>query len=130
MGLIKEQTEWKELPEEKLLAIRAEAAEEYEELKAKGLKLDLSRGKPGADVLDLSNKMLDALDTYKTEDGTDIRNYGLVDGLPECKNFFFRSFGTAGGSNNRRRKQQPDAYVQYIRDDVSFWRRGSLFSLG
>jgi aspartate/methionine/tyrosine aminotransferase len=92
MGLTKEQTEWRELSGEQLLAIRAEAVEKYEGLKAKGLKLDLSRGKPGADVLDLSNKMLDALDTYKAGDGTDIRNYGLVDGLPECKSFFLFLF--------------------------------------
>jgi DNA-binding transcriptional MocR family regulator len=61
---------------------------EFEEYKARGLKLDLSRGKPSGDVLDLSNGMLDGLDTYLSEDGTDIRNYGVLAGLPECKRMF------------------------------------------
>ena len=79
---------WGDLPKEKLSEMKAEAMAEYEKMKAKGLKLDLSRGRPGTDVLDLSNDMLGALDTYKSEDGTDIRNYGVVDGLPECKRLF------------------------------------------
>ena len=90
---MRENTEWRELPAESLSAMRAEAANKYEELKAKGLKLDLSRGKPGSDVLDVSNAMLDALDTYKAEDGTDIRNYGVLDGLPECKALFSELLG-------------------------------------
>jgi DNA-binding transcriptional MocR family regulator len=65
----------------------------YEEFKAQGLKLDLSRGKPSGDVLDLSNGMLGALDTWKSEDGTDIRNYGVVAGLPECKRLFSELLG-------------------------------------
>ena len=88
-----EKSDWRELSEEQLLALRGEAAEQYEELKAKGLKLDLSRGKPGGDVLDLSNKMLDAVGTHKTADGTDIRNYGVVDGIPECKALFTELLG-------------------------------------
>ena len=79
---------WREMPDGQLGAMRAEAAEKYEQLKAAGLKLDLSRGKPGGDVLDLSNALLDGLDSWKAEDGTDIRNYGVLDGLPECKRLF------------------------------------------
>jgi len=84
---------WPELAEEKLRELREEAAAKYEALKAKGLKLDLSRGKPSSDVLDLSNGLLDGLDTYRSEDGTDIRNYGLLDGLPECKRLFSELLG-------------------------------------
>lgn len=79
---------WREMPESRLCAMRAEAAGKYEELKKKGLKLDLSRGKPSSDVLNLSNALLDGLDTYIAGNGTDIRNYGLLDGLPECKKLF------------------------------------------
>jgi DNA-binding transcriptional MocR family regulator len=68
---------------------------EYEEYKSQGLKLDLSRGKPSGDVLDLSNGLLDGLDTYLSEDGTDIRNYGVVAGLPECKRLFSELLGVA-----------------------------------
>jgi len=81
-------TKWRELTSEQLAAIREDAAEKYEVMKASGLKLDLSRGKPGPDVLDLSNGLLGGLDGYIAEDGTDIRNYGVLGGLPECKRLF------------------------------------------
>ncbi|MDR0356961.1 MAG: aminotransferase class I/II-fold pyridoxal phosphate-dependent enzyme [Clostridiales Family XIII bacterium] len=57
----------------------------YAELKERGPDLDLSRGKPPTDVLDLSNDFLGELDTYLSEDGTDIRNYGVATGLSECR---------------------------------------------
>ncbi len=63
---------------------------EYEEIKAQGLSIDMSRGKPGADQLDISDGMLDALKDgdFKCESGIDVRNYGLLDGIPECKKLF------------------------------------------
>ena len=48
----------------------------------------MSRGKPAGTQLDLTNGVLDALDNYKTADGTDARNYGLLDGIPEAKALF------------------------------------------
>ena len=93
-----EMKEWGELSVERLEAMRADASREYEELKAMGVKLDLSRGKPSSDVLDLSNGLLDGLDTWKSEDGTDIRNYGVIDGLPECKRLFSELLGIPEGN--------------------------------
>ncbi len=63
---------------------------EYAELKAQGLNIDMSRGKPGADQLDISDGMLDVLKDgdYKCESGLDVRNYGILDGIPECKKLF------------------------------------------
>ena len=63
---------------------------EYENLKAQGLSIDMSRGKPGADQLDISDGMLDALSdgNFKCENGLDVRNYGVLDGIPECKRLF------------------------------------------
>lgn len=63
---------------------------EYEEIKAQGLSIDMSRGKPGADQLDISDGMLKALDDgdFKCESGLDVRNYGMLDGIPECKKLF------------------------------------------
>lgn len=61
---------------------------EYAKIKEKGLKLDMSRGKPGADQLDLSMGLLDCVTssaTIKAQDGTDCRNYGVLDGIPEAK---------------------------------------------
>lgn len=60
---------------------------QYQDFKAKGLKLDMSRGKPGADQLDLSMDMLSMTD-FRTAAGVDCRNYGLPDGLPEVKQLF------------------------------------------
>lgn len=63
---------------------------EYAELQAKGLNIDMSRGKPGADQLDISDGMLDVLKDgdFKCQSGMDVRNYGLLDGIPECKKLF------------------------------------------
>lgn len=75
---------------------KAEAEAAYEAFKAKGLKLDMSRGKPGADQLDLTMGMLDVLtskDSFFAEDGTDCRNYGLLDGIPEAKRLFSQMLG-------------------------------------
>ena len=57
----------------------------------------MSRGKPGADQLDLSMGMLDVLDSktaLKSENGTDLRNYGVLDGIPEAKKLIADVIGT------------------------------------
>lgn len=65
---------------------KAELEKRYNDFKAKNLKLDMSRGKPGSDQLDLSNE-LNAVSDY-TENGVDLRNYGMMDGTPACKKLF------------------------------------------
>ncbi|MBM7518363.1 aminotransferase class I/II-fold pyridoxal phosphate-dependent enzyme [Nocardioides nitrophenolicus] len=78
----------------------------YDELKARDLKLDLTRGKPGSDQLDLSNALLDLPSTYRDRSGTDVRNYGGLDGLPELREIFADLLGVdaadvvAGGSSS------------------------------
>ncbi len=65
--------------------------EKYEEMKRRDLHLDMSRGKPGADQLDLSEGLLSAVETGKDcigENGVDYRNYGLLTGIPELKCIF------------------------------------------
>ncbi len=69
-----------------LQAEKAELEKRYNDFKAKKLKLDMSRGKPGSDQLDLSNE-LNAVSDY-TENGVDLRNYGMMDGTPACKKLF------------------------------------------
>ena len=79
---------YKEMTKEELLTLKAELEKAYEDAKGKGLKLDMSRGKPSPAQLDLSKGFLDALsseDTLKAQDGTDTRNYGVLDGIPEAK---------------------------------------------
>jgi DNA-binding transcriptional MocR family regulator len=62
----------------------------YDAFKARGLKLDMTRGKPSSDQLDLCNGMLDlpGQGDFVSADGTDTRNYGGADGLPEMKTLF------------------------------------------
>lgn len=79
---------YKDLTKAELLALKEAFNEEYKEAQGKGLKLDMSRGKPGISQLDLSLPMLDVLtskDEMKASDGMDIRNYGVLDGIPEAK---------------------------------------------
>lgn len=79
---------FKDFTKEELLALKETLTEEYKDAQAKGLTLDMSRGKPGFTQLDLSLPMLDAIsskDEMKASNGMDIRNYGVLDGLPEAK---------------------------------------------
>ncbi len=79
---------YKELSKEELLTLKEDLSREYEEVKAKGLKLDMSRGKPSASQLDMEMDFMDVLNSdsvLKTEAGVDCRNYGILDGIPEAK---------------------------------------------
>ena len=75
---------------EQLIAEKEVLLKQYEEFKAKGLKLDMSRGKPAPEQLDLSiDMLLHCLDgDYKSSNGIDCRNYGILDGIPEAKKLF------------------------------------------
>ncbi|MFZ6646977.1 aminotransferase class I/II-fold pyridoxal phosphate-dependent enzyme [Undibacterium sp. TJN25] len=66
----------------------SEIQQQYQAFQQKGLKLDMSRGKPSPEQLDLSNALLGAMETYLAADGTDTRNYGGATGLPEARALF------------------------------------------
>ena len=72
---------------EQLLEFKRSTEAEYEDFKAQGLSLDMSRGKPSAEQLELSMDMINVLDgeVLKAENGFDCRNYGVLDGIPEAK---------------------------------------------
>ena len=81
---------YQELDRTGLLKEQEQCRKEYEALKAQGLKLDMSRGKPGKEQLDLVSGILTILaepDECLT-DGVDVRNYGAVSGLPSAKALF------------------------------------------
>ena len=81
-------TAYKDLSKEELLELKSGLEAQFEEVKAKGLKLDMSRGKPSADQLNLSMGMMDTLTSgvdLTCEDGVDCRNYGGLDGIDEAK---------------------------------------------
>ena len=63
--------------------------QEYQQFKASGLNLDLTRGKPSAEQLSLSDSINEILNSdLSNESNTDLRNYGGLDGIPECKRLF------------------------------------------
>ena len=83
--------QFSEMKKENLAQLKNELLKECENVKAQNLSLDMSRGKPGSDQLDLSMDMLNVVltaDDCKTEKGFDCRNYGVLDGIPECKQLF------------------------------------------
>lgn len=77
-----------EMSETELKEQLAVLTKEYEAAKAKGLKLDMSRGKPSPAQLDVSNEMLDIVNSGTgciSDSGTDCRNYGTMEGIPEAR---------------------------------------------
>jgi len=74
---------------------RARLAARFDQLKAAGLKLDLTRGKPDADQLALSDGLDGVLGgDYRATDGTDVRNYGGIRGIPEARKLGAEILGT------------------------------------
>ena len=81
-------TPYSELSKEELLELKADLEAKFEEEKGKGLKLDMSRGKPSTEQLNLSMGMMDVLTSDSNlvcEEGVDCRNYGVLDGIQEAK---------------------------------------------
>src|SRR6201991_4796434 len=82
------------LSPEELSALHSRNQQGYAELQAKGLKLDLTRGKPSPAQLDLSNELLSLPgEAFRDGEGTDTRNYGGLHGLPELRAIFGELLG-------------------------------------
>lgn len=83
-------TVWSDLNSDELIKIHSAVQKDYIRCKEKGLQLDMSRGKPGSDQLDLSNELLTlpgeaALNKI---DGIEVRNYGELGGIAQCRALF------------------------------------------
>lgn len=79
---------YKDRSKEELLELKSQLEQEFQKVKAQGLQLDMSRGKPSAAQLDLAMGMMDVLTSesdLKCEEGVDCRNYGVLDGIREAK---------------------------------------------
>lgn len=79
-----------DLPDADLQSLRRQTQADYDAFRARGLKLDMTRGKPAPDQLDLAEAML-ALPGNRdhfSEAGDDARNYGVLQGLPEVRSLF------------------------------------------
>lgn len=79
---------YQSMSKDELEQLKAELEAQYKEFQGKGLKLDMSRGKPSKEQLDLSMGMMDVLNSSTdlvTVEGTDCRNYGILDGIKEAR---------------------------------------------
>lgn len=79
---------YSELSREELLELKSQLEAQYEEIKAKDLKMDMSRGKPSKAQLDISEGLLGIIETNEdaiAENGLDCRNYGILTGIPEAR---------------------------------------------
>ena len=79
---------YKEMSKEQLLHEKDMLEQKFKEVQNRNLKLDMSRGKPAAAQLNLSNGMMDILNSTSDmvcESGVDCRNYGVMDGIPEAR---------------------------------------------
>ncbi len=79
---------YKDMTKDELLTLKTALETEYKEEEAKGLKLNMARGKPGFSQLDLAMPMLDVVNSssdMRTVLGNDTRNYGDLDGIGECR---------------------------------------------
>ena len=125
-------TAYKDLSKEELLELKSGLEAQFEEVKAKGLKLDMSRGKPSADQLNLSMGMMDTLTSgvdLTCEDGVDCRNYGGLDGIDEAKQLLAEAGYEDGKGfpaltyivNNDSRKEIAEA-IGYRSFDKHSWK--------
>lgn len=93
---------YKEMSREELLTLKAELEKQFEDAKGKGLKLDMSRGKPAPAQLDMTMGLMDVLNSesdMNTMTGVDTRNYGLMDGIPEAKHLMADVMGGIPAEN-------------------------------
>ena len=87
---------YQELGKEELLALKEKLNAEYEEAKKKGLSLDMSRGKPAVSQLAMGMDIMTALtieSDMKSENGLDVRNYGVLEGIPEARKLMAEIMG-------------------------------------
>ena len=88
-GILK-MPDFKTISRQELQQLKEGLLARYHEFKSRGITLDITRGKPCSDQLDLALDMLDCVNSrnYLTEEGTDSRNYGGLDGIPAAKKLF------------------------------------------
>lgn len=86
---------YREMTKEELKEEFNKVKEEFDGLKALNLSLNMARGKPGSENLDLSNAMLNLVNSESdfTVDGADCRNYGGLDGINDMKKLFAEVLG-------------------------------------
>ena len=119
------------LSTQQLQQIKNDLLERYHEFKSRGTTLDITRGKPCPEQLDLAGDMLDIINSgnYLTEDAADCRNYGGLDGIPEAKQLFAQYLDVApeeiiiGGNSslNMMHDTFMRAMVKGVAEDSPAW---------
>lgn len=82
---------FQEMGRAELESVYRDLLKKYDDLRCRGVSLNMSRGKPASDQLDLVGGLLDVVNSTSmpfAQDGMDCRNYGDFDGIPECKAIF------------------------------------------
>ena len=85
----------KDLPHDQFTELAERTRQQYEELKARNLNLDLTRGKPSSEQLDFSNALLSlpGEGDYKDKTGADVRNYGNLQGIADIRELWAEALG-------------------------------------
>lgn len=89
---------YRELSKEELLSLKSQLVKDFEDAKGKGLKLDMSRGKPAVSQLDMGMDIFDVLNSesdMRSMEGIDVRNYGVLDGITEAKHMMADIMGVS-----------------------------------
>lgn len=117
-------TDYLKMTDNELMNERSLLRAEYQRYKNMALELNMSRGKPCPEQLDLSREML-KMDNYIGEDGFDARNYGMLEGMPEARRFFGELLGI--GANNVIVCGNSSLQMMYYLIDLG-WRQGFVDS--
>ena len=87
---------YKDMNHEELVSLHDDLCKQYEQVKAKGLKLNMARGKPDVNQLLLSTDILDVINShYDFGSQYEYCNYGILDGIDEAKEFFAKMLNTS-----------------------------------
>ncbi|MCM1226527.1 MAG: aminotransferase [Clostridium sp.] len=111
-----------------ILALKKQWDEEYEKHKALKLELNMARGKPSPEQLDISMDMFDVFNKNSVlsgENGDDYRNYGILDGIPEAKAIFSKMLGVSDGEVIIAGNASLNLMYDLIADSYSFGVNGS-----
>lgn len=117
---------YSKLTKEELKKLKGQLEKQFEEVKAKGIHLDMSRGKPSKAQLDLSNGLMDVLNgdsDLVSSDGVDCRNYGVLDGITEARKLL-ADMSEVPEKYSDLRKLQPECNVRYSIKSYDSWYHG------
>ncbi len=111
---------------EELSARQRDLSDDYKALKSAGLSLDLTRGKPAADQLDLSNDLDGILEGfYLLQNGTDVRNYGGILGIPEARQLGADLLGIESSKVMAGGNSSLALMYNYVAHMLTQWRQGN-----